>query len=358
MRQVGWWLTLLWSVVVVGCYHAAPPVPGAPAGPKTFLPEQGESHFGDLQMLTDGGENAEAYFAFGGKRLIFQSTRRPWGCDQILSMNLHGGGLRLISTGQGRTTCAYFLPGDKRVLYASTHLGGPDCPPPPDRSHGYVWAIYPTYDIFVANADGSDPQPLTRSEGYDAEATISPRGDRIVFTSMRDGDLELYTMNLDGSDVRRLTHEIGYDGGAFFSPDGKQIVYRCYHPSEPQEIAEYQQLLAKNLVRPSKMDIWVMDADGSNKRQVTKLGVASFAPYFHPSGRKIVFSSNYGDAKGREFDLWMVDTDGSHLEQITRTTGFDGFPIWSPDGKKFVFCSNRHNSKPGETNVFITDWKD
>jgi TolB protein len=219
-----------------------------------------------------------------------------------------------------------------------------------------VWPIYSSYDIYRARPDGSEISKLTDIDGYDAEATVSPMGDRIVFTSTRDGDLDIYSMNLDGSDVIRLTDTIGYDGGPFYSPDGSTIVYRAHHPSEPSEIEDYQALLADGLIRPSKLEIWVMDADGSNKRQITDLGVASFAPYFHPSGEKIIFSSNYGDPAGREFNLWMVNLDGSDLEQITFSEGFDGFPMWARDGKTFVFCSNRHDSRPGETNVFVTEW--
>jgi Tol biopolymer transport system component len=324
--------------------------------PRIFEPDPREKHFGELRMLTDGGENAEAYFSFAGDKLIFQSTRPPFGCDQIFTLHIDTAETSLASTGIGRTTCAYFLPGDEWIVYGSTHEGSPDCPPVPDHSKGYVWPIYETYDIYRSRPDGSEISKLTDSPGYDAEATVSPIGDRIVFTSMRDGDLDLYSMNLDGSDVVRLTDEIGYDGGAFYSPDGTKIVYRTRHPSDPAEIEDYQRLLADGLVRPSKLEIWVMDADGSNKRQITDLGVAAFAPFFHPSGEKIIFSSNYGDPTGREFNLWMVDIDGSNLEQITFTEDFDGFPMWAPDGKTFVFCSNRHNSQQGETNVFLTTW--
>ena len=326
--------------------------------PRVIQPDDQETHFGELRMLTDGGENAEAYFSFAGDELVFQSTRAPYGCDQIFTLDIETADTALVSTGIGRTTCAYFLPGDEWIVYGSTHEGGAECPPVPDHSKGYVWPIYDTYDIYRARPDGSEVTKLTDSPGYDAEATVSPAGDRIVFTSTRDGDLDIYTMNLDGSDVSRLTDSIGYDGGPFFSPDGSKIVYRTRHPSDPKEIEDYQALLADGLVRPSKLEIWVMDADGSNKTQITDLGVAAFAPFFHPSGEKIIFSTNYGDPSGREFNLWMVDLDGQNLEQITFTEGFDGFPMWAPDGKTFVFCSNRHNSKPGETNVFVTEWKD
>ena len=352
--------------VLIACSGATPPVdpptvesPTAESGqPKLVQPEPQEVHFGELKMLTDGGENAEAYFSFAGDRLVFQATRDPWACDRILSMKLDGSDQQLVSTGTGRTTCAYYYPDDQWIIYASTHLDNPDCPPSPDHSQGYVWPIYPSYDLFISRPDGSELKQLTHETGYDAEATISPKGDRIVFTSMRDGDLDIYTMNLDGSEVRRLTDSLGYDGGPFFSPDGSTIVYRAHHPEPGEEADAYTSLLTQGLIRPSKLEIWTMDADGSNKQQVTSLGVAAFAPYFHPSGEKILFSSNHGDPAGREFELFMIDVDGENLEQITFSGGFDGFPMWAPDGKTFVFCSNRLNATHGETNVFLTTWID
>jgi Tol biopolymer transport system component len=321
-------------------------------------PEPQEIHFGELTMLTDGGENAEAYFAFGSDKLIFQSTRPPYACDQIFTMNIDGSDQRLVSTGTGRTTCAYYYPEDDWIVYASTHEGGEACPPSPDHSRGYVWPIYPDYDLYLARPDGSEIRKLTDESGYDAEATVSPAGDRVVFTSMRDGDLDIYSMMLDGTDVQRLTDAIGYDGGPFYSPDGTKIVYRARHPQDPDEISDYQSLLGEGLIRPSKLEIWVMDADGGNKRQITDLGAAAFAPFFTPSSEKIIFSSNYGDPSGREFNLFMVGVDGSDLEQITFAGGFDGFPMFAPDGETFVFCSNRNNTERGETNVFVTKWQD
>lgn len=319
---------------------------------------EGEKYLKNIKQLTFGGENAEAYFSPDGKKLVFQSKREGLGCDQIFTMNIDGSDQKMVSTGEGRTTCAFFYKGGKGILYGSTHKGNKECPPNPDFSQGYVWAIYSDYDIFSAKANGKKVKQLTNTPGYDAEATVSPDGEKIVFTSTRDGDLDIYVMDKDGKNVKRLTDTLGYDGGPFFSPDGKQIVYRAYHPKTEAEIARYKDRLANDLIEPNNFEIWVMNADGSNKRKVTDLGVASFAPYFHPSGKKIIFSSNYfAEDKGkRNFDLLMVNTDGTGLERITTFDSFDGFPMFSPDGKKLVFASNRNQAEEGETNVFIADW--
>ena len=314
-----------------------------------------EKHLHDIKQLTFGGENAEAYFSSDGKRLIFQSTRKGHDCDQIYTMNIDGSDVKMVSTGDGRTTCSYFFPADKRILYSSTHLGSKQCPPRPDFSKGYVWAVYETFDIFTANPDGSHLKQLTTTPGYDAETTINRQG-KLVFTSKRDGDLDIYTMDGNGKNVKRLTNELGYDGGPFWSYDGKQIVYRAYHPQSEKEKRDYIALLKQNLIRPTTLEIMVMNADGSNKRQVTHLNKASFAPYFFPDGKRIIFASNYADPKGRDFDLYMIKTDGSGMERITYNDTFDGFPMFSPNGKKLAFASNRHGSKQGETNIFIADW--
>ena len=338
--------------LVVACAARSAAPPSTAAGRDLRLPQ--ERHLANVRQLTFGGENAEAYFSFDGRELIFQSTREGRACDQEYVMGADGSSPRLVSTGKGRVTCGYFFPGGDRILFASTHETSPDCPPPPDMSHGYAWALY-DYQLYVARADGSDLHPLAQAPGYNAEATISVDG-WIVFTSTRDGDLDLYKMRLDGSGLVRLTDTPGYDGGAFFSADGKRIVYRASRPKDAQELAQYRALLAQKLVRPTQLEIWVMDADGKNQRQVTHLGAASFAPFFHPDGRRIIFASNVGDPKGRNFDLYLVNDDGSGLERITYNETFDGFPMFSPDGKKLVFASNRNGSRPGETNVFIADW--
>ncbi|HEX8289626.1 MAG TPA: hypothetical protein VF556_16705 [Pyrinomonadaceae bacterium] len=322
------------------------------------LSAEGEKHLKNVKQLTFGGENAEAYFSPDGKRLIFQSKRGDLKCDQIFTMNADGTNLKMVSNGEGRTTCSYFMKGAKRILYASTFGGKKECPPNPDYSKGYVWAIYPDYDIYTANPDGTNIKSLTATKGYDAEATLSPDGKKIVFTSMRDGDLDLYSMDADGKNVKRLTTELGYDGGAFFSPDGKQIVYRSYHPRTEAEIVRYKQRLAEDLIEPNNFEIWTMNADGTNKRQITKLGAASFAPFFTPDGKRIIFCTNYfaTDARKRNFDLALINTDGTGLERVTFHETFDGFPMFSPDGKKLVFASNRNAAKQGDTNVFIADW--
>lgn len=324
--------------------------------PSTETKPSTEKNLANIKQLTFGGENAEAYFSSDGRKLIFQATRDGHGCDQIYTMNIDGSGMRMISSGKGRTTCAYYFANLSRVLYSSTHLGGDECPPKPDFSKGYVWAIYPSYDIFTARPNGSEVKQLTDEPGYDAEATISTNGKKIVFTSMRDGDLDIYSMDANGSNVRRLTSELGYDGGPFFSYDGRQIVYRAHHPKTEQQKADYKELLKQNLIRPTTLEIWVMNADGSNKRQVTRNGKANFAPFFFPDGKRIIFSSNMDDPRGRNFDLYKINVDGSGLERITTNETFDGFPMFSPDGKKLVFASNRNAKVPGETNVFIADW--
>jgi TolB protein len=318
-------------------------------------PLPGETRLANLRQLTFGGENAEAYFSPDGMRLIFQSTREGTACDQIFTMRTDGSGLRRVSTGLGRTTCGFFYPDGRHIVYASTHLASEACPPRPDFSRGYVWPVYASYDIFRAAADGSGLTRLTDTPGYDAEATIGPDG-RIVFTSVRDGDMEIYSMNGDGTDVRRLTRRPGPDGGPFFSADGTKIVFRGRELAPGPALDDYRALLKEGLWRPTELEIYVMDRDGANLRQVTNLNGSSFAPFFHPDGRRIIFASNHHDPKGRNFDLYLVNVDGSGLERITYNDTFDGFPMFSPDGRRLVFASNRHNTAPNETNIFIADW--
>ncbi len=316
-----------------------------------------EAFLANIRQLTNGGENAEGYFSFDERSFVFQRTRPDLGdsCDQIYSYDLESGETRRISNGEGRTTCAYYLPGDSLVLYATTHMSDPSCPPPPDYSQGYVWALYPSYDIVVADTAGQYVRRLTSEEGYDAEATVSPTGEKIIFTSTRTGDLELFSMDLDGSNVMQLTDRPGYDGGAFYSWDGKKIVFRASRP-EGKELADYQRLLRENMIRPGALEIFVMNADGSDLQQVTSNGAANFGPFWHPDGEHIIYASNQDDPEGREFDLYIVRSDGTGGRRITYSGGFDGFPMFNRAGNRLIFASNRKNAKEGETNLFIADF--
>ncbi len=326
----------------------------------------GEKHFYNVQQLTFGGDNAEAYFSPDGKYLIYQKTNPKEGimCDQIWMGKIptYPGEKfepKLVSTGTGRTTCSYFYPDGKHILYASTHLGSTACPPIPDRSkygNKYIWAVYKDFDIFKADKDGSHVQRITSTDGYDAEATISPKGDKMVFTSMRDGDLELYTMDLNGKNVKRITNHLGYDGGAWFSPDGTKIIWRASRPTTPDEIKEYKDLIKENLVAPTHMEVWIANADGTNAHQVTFLEQANWAPNFTPDGKHFIFCSNHEYKRGFPFNMYLCDLEGKNIEKISRDKGFDAFPMFSPDGKKFVFCSNRNNGGTRDTNIFIADW--
>jgi len=327
-----------------------------------------ETHLRNIRQLTFGGDNAEAYWSPNSQWLTFQSNNAKWGlkCDQIFAMKVKKAADKpdyrppQISNGKGRTTCSYFMPDGKHVLFASTSAGADTCPAVPNLRQGgkYLWPVYNTYDIYVADLKGNITKRLTNTPGYDAEAVLSPKGDKILFTSDRSGDLELWTMNLDGSDQKQITNGLGYDGGAFFSPDGTKIVFRASRPKTEAEIKEYKDLLKEGLVAPVAMEIFVCNADGSNLRQVTKLGKANWAPFYHPNGKKIIFSSNHHSTRGYDFQLYMINEDGTGLEQITTESIFNSFPMFSPDGKKLAFCSNRNNGGGRDTNVFVADWVD
>ncbi|MGD0577904.1 MAG: hypothetical protein ABSC08_03140 [Bryobacteraceae bacterium] len=312
----------------------------------------------NIRQLTHGGSNAEAYWAPDGKRLIFQSTRPPYACDQIFVMEVERPEPKLVSTGRGRTTCAYFLKDNKHIVYASTHEADPQCPPPADRSKGYVWAVYPTYDIYLATDNGKILKKLTDAPGYDAEATVNWKTNRIVYTSMASGDLELWEMKPDGSGKRQITRREGYDGGAFFSRDGKRLVWRATDPTNPQAMARYRELIKENLTEPMKMEIFTAGADGSNVTQLTHFGCASFAPTYTPDGKRILFSSNKQDCDGRRFELYMMNADGANVHEITDFGGFVSFAEFSPDGKRLVFASDWKATQRYEFNIFVADWVD
>ena len=336
-----------------------PPLKGAE--PADHLILEGENHFARLWRLTNGGENAEGYWSFAGDRIVFQKRASDWGvdCDQIYLWERPNEPV-MLSSGRGVTTCAYFLPGDRSVVFASTHGAMGTCPTPPDRSAGYVWPLWPEYDLWVRDLDTFELRQITDSPGYDAEATVSPTGERMVFTSTRTGDLELWTCDPDGSNLFQVTDTPGYDGGAFFSHDGKRLVFRAtaFTPGkEEQELASYFELLGRDLVKPSAMEIFVIDADGKNRTQVTALGGANFAPFFYPDDQRILFSTNHHEQRARNFDLFGIGVDGQDLERVTTFQGFDGFPMFSPDGRWLVFASNRWGTDPNETNLFLAEWK-
>jgi TolB protein len=324
-----------------------------------------EKHFKNIKQVTFGGDNAEAYWSFDDSKLVFQSNYEDWGveCDQMFMMyaseSFKGKKPPMISTGKGRTTCAYFLPDNKHFVYGSTHLVDENCPEVPLRKNGkYVWPVYDSFDIFVSDLQGNITGQLTDEPGYDAEATVSPKGDKIVFTSMRSGDLELYTMDLDGSNVQQITDELGYDGGAFFSPDGTKLIFRASRPKTDAEVKEYKDLLAQGLVQPTEMELFICDTDGSNMKQITNLGNANWSPFFHPSGNKILFSSNFEAERGFPFNLYLIDLDGKNLERVTHGETFDAFPVFSNNGKYLAFSSNRNNGGGRDTNLFIAEWQD
>lgn len=367
MRKGAQWSFIL-IAVLSGCAETSESANSKADNPNAIpndLRYQEESHFGNLRQLTFGGDNAEAYWSFGNNQLVFQANNPSWGtgCDQIFVLQLDDEFTPTsippsqISNGLGRTTCAYFMPGDSSVVFASTHLADTLCPevPPRGPKGEYVWPIYEGYDIFTYDLNGELVAQLTDLPGYDAEATVSPSGDRMVFTSTRSGDLELYTCNIDGSDVIQVTNELGYDGGAFFSPDGSQLIWRASRPSEPEEIAHYKELLSNGLVEPTAMELFISDADGSNARQLTNLGGANWAPFFHPSGNQVLFSSNHHTG-GFPFNIFMINVDGTGLEQVSFDSAFDSFPMFSPDGKRLAFSSNRNNGRTRNTNVFVADW--
>ena len=312
--------------------------------------------FTNLHALTQGGSNGESYWSPDGKRIIFQSTRNGSDCDQQYVMNADGSGQKLVSTGKGATTCGYFTD-NKHVLYASTHQAADRCPAPPDRSKGYVWAVHPGFDIYLATDEGKIEKKLTDAAGYDAEATVNLKAKKIIYTSLASGDLDLWTMNLDGSGKKQITHSLGYDGGPVFSRDGKQIVWRAFHPDTPEKEKIYRDLLKENLTAPMKMELWVAKADGSGAKQITHNNCANFAPTFTPDGKKILFASNQHKCDSSLFELYLINTDGTNLEPVTDYGKFTSFPEFSPDGRKLLFSSSVQSKSNYEFNIFTVDWK-
>lgn len=356
---------LVWICSVAGIGQLLAQAPAAASDSVLFA---GEKHFKNVRQLTFGGDNAEAYWSYDGKHIIFQRTNPKEGinCDQIFIGKLPTSPneqftYKMVSSGKGRTTCAFFLPDGKNFIYASTHKGADTCPPTPDRKkygNRYIWPLYNSYDIFMADLNGKIVKQLTTAKGYDAEATLSPDGKKMIYCSDKDGDLELYIMDLASGKEKRITRMLGYDGGAWFSPDGKKIVWRASRPKTDAEIKEYKELLADGMVAPTNMEVWVADADGSNARQITNLAQANWAPNFTPDSKHIIFCSNHEYKRGFPFNMYLTDINGKGLEKISRDKGFDAFPMFSPDGKKIIFSSNRNNGGTRDTNLFVAEWVD
>lgn len=356
----------IFSALILSACNNSAKLASSPSDPSDTLKYAEETHFKNIQQLTFGGDNAEAYWSYDSKYLVFQRTNIKDGtpCDQIFVGKVptkkgETFNYKMVSTGKGRTTCAFFTKDGKHIIYASTHLGSSECPPVPDRAkygNKYIWPLYSSFDIFMTDLDGKIVKQLTNSPYYDAEATLSPDGKKMIYTSTKDGDIELYIMDLESGKEQRITNALGYDGGAWFSPDGSKLIWRASRPKEAAEIKEYKELLAENLVAPTNMEVWVANANGSNARQVTTYGQANWAPAYMPDNKRIIFASNHEYKRGFPFNLYTINDDGTNLQKISRDKGFDAFPMFSPNGKKIVFCSNRNNGGTRDTNIFVADW--
>lgn len=328
-----------------------------------------EGHLRNVRQLTFGhspqydaadhaANFAEAYWSPDMRHLVLQATVDEWQCDQLFTLDLLSGGLQMVNDGAGRVTCGYFTADSRHLIYSCTaENGGPECPARPDMSQGYVWPVYAAYDIYLADtATGEVQRNLTNNPGYDAEGTIDWHSGWLYFTSMREGDLDVYRLHLEDGTLERLTDAFGYDGGPFISYDGQTVLYRHGIIHDDAERADYSALLQQGLIRPGELELMAMNADGSGKRQLTNNGASNFAPFLHPDGQTVIFCSNLAQPGGRYFDLYTVPLAGGEPERITYHEDFDGFPMFSPDGKYLVWCSNRNQSRPNETNVFIAEW--
>jgi len=324
-----------------------------------------EKHLRNIRQLTFGGQNAEAYWSKDGKWITWQSKQSGFPDEQIFVMRADGSGKTLMSTGLGRCTCSYFSPDKSWIYFSSTHERNKGPQAPVDMSQGYVWRVNPDFALYrqklgpVPNSKARMmPMPVVKKPGYVAETTIDPKGRFMTFTGDWEGDIDIYRSDLEGGHLKRLTTTKGYDGGPFVSWDGKYIVYRRGAFANKEEEQKFDELHAKHLVMPLKMDLWIMDSDGKHKRQLTHLAGASFAPFMLPGDKRIIFSSNYENPTGPDFDLYMINVDGTNMKRITYAPGFDSFPMFTRDGKHLVWASNRHGSVPHETNVFVADWAD
>ena len=326
------------------------------------LASEEAQHLRDIRQLTRGFQRAgEAYFSPDARRIIFQAVTDDYPFYQIFTMKLDASGLNRVSTGRGKTTCSYFRPDGKKIIFASSHLdpkldetearGRREADEEararaesakakkPYRGRRYQWDFDVHMDIFEANPEGTALVRLTTAPGYDAEGAYSPDGNQVVFCSLRDGDGEIYIMNADGSAPRRLTHRKGYDGGPFFSPDGKHVIFR----GDPEENDHLQ--------------LFVINADGTGERQLTRNQAVNWGPYWHPDGRHIIFASSLATPEGSgrpNYDLFLMDVDTTRTERITFNPAADVLPVFSPDGKQVMWTSTRSADRTSQ--IFLADW--
>lgn len=336
------------GIALIAVLSAAAFANAADPGPNEINAKDAESRYlANVTQLTDAsmglGKAGEAYFSPDGKNIIFQATPAGQPDYQIYTMNLSTHTPKMVSTGKGACTCAFFHPKARKIMFASSHLD-PNLGQPKsvEETKGYKWDFNEHMDIFEADLDGGNLHRLTDAPGYDAEGSYSPSGKQIVFTSMRDGDQEIYVMDADGRNQRRLTYGKGYDGGPFFSPDGKTILYRGDRRGDDK----------------MNLQLRLVNVDGSNDRAITDNELFNWCPFWHPSGKSLIFTqADHGLRERGErpnYDLWMVTPDGAKLTRITFDPASDVLPVFSPDGKRVMWTSKRGGL--AEAQVFVADF--
>jgi Tol biopolymer transport system component len=339
-------LGLLGAALLAACADDPPPPVIAPP-PIAEIVRADEGHLTEVHQLTFGGENGATRWSWRGDQVALQARADARACAHLSRVTLTDPPGR-FPLGEGESPS--FLPGDRDLVYAAS----PSCARHPYRAEGL--ALDAGLDVFRAKADGSSPTRLTASPGYDAEPSVCGKTGAIVFTSMREGDLDLYRMDADGGHVERLTATTGYDGGAVFDADCAHIAWHAWHP-KGKALDEYRKQLAENLIRPTTLELWIANADGTDARQVTYLDARSWAPSWYPSEARLLFASTFGGESARDVDLWAIDLDGTNLERVTTAPGVDDAPAFSPDGKSIAFTSTRATELgKTDTNVFVARW--
>jgi Tol biopolymer transport system component len=315
----------------------------------------GEDHLTKVTQLTFTGENTQASFSPDNKNIIFQSTRNRLRCDAIFRMHSDGSDISQISSGKGIASSAVISPDNNSIIYSSTQKVDYQCPSKPEYSKAYSWLLYSSYDLFKDELTGGSDERIIKSSSYDGGAVYSPKGDKIIFSSGRTGDLELYIANSDGNNVKQLTNIDGYDGDAVFSRDGKYIVWRASRP-KGNDLHDYRYQLSQGIIKEGKFEIFMMKLAGGKPIQLTNNGATNFSPSFDPNSNNIIFSSNMSQKDGRNYDIYTLNLKTRKLERITYYSGFDGYPVFSSDGKKLLFTSSRNFRYKAEKNIFIVNW--